>query len=337
MELTVPRTASSRTKTAAGFVGAFLGLTALAACVPADEAVGLGGVEFTFTVSKRTSTGLEASETIDGWSIKFDRIVLGFKTMTIGKIGVTDVCAYRGRGAESDVVFDPRVGLIDPDLPVVDRGVALIQSFNGIQPTDCPDVGVIFGSPGPTTVPGAGASVKDIVELASSPPAIAIVEATVERASRKHRIKLRFDAERTATRFGGCREAMRGVRIQQKQRDEAFVRFAAEHLFRDSMSSSANLKVRPFVDSDIDGDGVVTMDELDRVRLVNVAPQYLMPNGSTTASFGDYVRVMYRFTIMFGRARSPEEHNENPGGPGGENGLCVGNEPGTEEGGQPAP
>lgn len=311
-----------------GLLAACLGLGALAACVPADEAIGLGSVEFTFTASSRTRNGVLASETVDAdaWALHFDRVVLGFKTMTIGKIGVTDVCAYRGRGEVSDVVFDPRFGVV--------------QSFNGIQPTDCPDVGLIFGTPGPETVPGQGVTSKELIELATGAPAHGIVEVTATQdggfGSQKKRILLRFDTEQTSTRFGGCREVTRGVRILAGERDDVPVHFAAEHLFRDALIPTANLRVQPFIDADAienggNGDGVVTMSELDMIPLRRLSPRYgegyVLPNGGRSGTladygtFGDYVRVLFRFAIMF---RS-------------EDGLCVGNEPGSEEGGQPAP
>ena len=291
-------------------------VTLSAACVPADEAIGLGSVQFTFTASKGTLEGLTEVETWDRWSIDFDRVVLGFKTMTIGQIGVADVCSYRGRGAVTDVVFDPRVGLV--------------QTFNGIQPVVCPDVGIIFGAPSDTTTLGNGVGSQDLVDLASGLPAHAIVEATVTQADRSSnrrdttlRILLRFDSLRTATRFGGCRAAARGVRIIEGGRDQASVRFAAEHLFRDAISPTARLRVRPFAQADREGndDGIVTMAELDALPLSQIfdASTYQLPNGTRSGSFGDYIRVLFRFSIMF---RTDE-------------GLCVGNEPGSEEYGEP--
>ena len=292
------------------------GLTALAACVPADEAIGLGSVQFTFTASQRTMGGLREVDTRDRWSLRFDRVVLGFKTMTIGQIGVADVCSYRGRGETTDVVFDPRFGVV--------------QTFNGIQPVLCPDVGIIFGPPSDTTTLGAGVTSRDLVELATGEPAHAIVEATATELPtfanpepRTMRISLRFDSERTATRFGGCRAAARGVRILEGGRDEVPVAFAAERLFGNAISTSSSLHVLPFVDSDLDGDGVVTMAELDARRLTSLIGYdgaYAMPDGSRVGSFGDFVRVLFRFAIKF--------RNE---------GICVGNEPGSEEGGQPSP
>ncbi|MBX3206695.1 MAG: hypothetical protein KF764_16620 [Labilithrix sp.] len=300
-----------------GALGASVGLCALAACVPADEALRLGSVQFSFRVSERTQEGVDATETLDGWSIRFERTVLGFKTMTIGQIGVPDVCSYRGRGAESDIVFDPRLGAV--------------QTFNGIQPVECPDVGIIFGPPGAETTLGAGVTSKDLVDLASGVPAHAIIEAVASRealGSREPetlRIVLRFDSTRTSTRFGGCRAAARGVRVLEGERDQVSVRLAAEHLFRDAIAPGSGLRVEPFALAGRNGDGddVVTMAELDGLRLNRIpfGGDYQIPNGISTDTFGDYVRVLFRFAFMF--------RNED--------GLCVGNEPGSEEGGQAPP
>jgi hypothetical protein len=291
-----------------------VGLAAIAACVPADEALRLGSVQFTFEASERTLNGVFRSETVDGWALRFDRIQLGFKTMTIGKVGVPDTCSFRGRGVLSDVVFDPRAGIV--------------QTFNGIEPIECPDVGIIFGPPGNETTPGAGSTSKDLVELATGEPAHAIVETIATEEDpfssnpRTLRILLRFDSMRTSTRFGGCRAARRGVLVYEGQRDRASVRFAAEHLFRESISPDAVLRVDPFAQADADGDGIVTMDEIDSLRLSRIGGgDYKLPNGSSVGSFGDYVRALFRFAIMF--------RNED--------GVCVGNEPGSEEGGQPPP
>ena len=65
------------------------------------------------------------------------------------------------------------------------------------------------------------------------------------------------------------------------------------------------------------------MEELDTLplsRLQGLGDFYQLPDGTTAGSFGDFVRVLFRFAFLY---RSE--------------GLCVGNEPGTELGGQPAP
>lgn len=290
----------------------------MATCVPADEALGLGSVEFTFGASERTRIGVPKDAlTPDHYSIKFERVLLSFKTMTIGKVGVPDTCAYRGRGATTNVVFNP----LEP----------IVQTFNGIKPIDCPDVGVIFGAPDGATALGPKVRSSDLIDMAQGTPAEAIIEATATNhqldfngtrsIEEEQKIRLRFDAVTTSSRFGGCRSATRGVRILANQRELVTVRFAAEAFFRDAISQEANLRVQPYVDADRlagNDDGVTTMDELDAYPLsrVTYTEFYQMPDGRRAGfSFGDYVRALFRFSIFF--------RNEE--------GVCIGNEPGAIE------
>ena len=298
-------------KTVFGFA-----LLGLAACVPADEALGLGSVQFTFTASTHAKTGIYSGESRDLYRVDFDRVILGFKTMTAGKLGAPNTCSYRGRGAVSDAVFRP-LG----DKP------GLVQTFNGLSPIECPDVGVIFGAPTDATVPDANATSADLVELAEG-GLHAIVDATAsldDGFTPTTQIQLRFNPITTSTRFGGCREATRGTRILTGKRDQATVYFAPENLFREAISSTVPFRVRPFIQADErgDADGIVTMTELDNLPLAAIPDGdfYQIPS-STTAnnvtgrfpSLGDFVRFLFRFTLLFRT----------------ENGLCTGNEPGTE-------
>lgn len=279
------------------------------ACVPADEALPLGSAQFTVTGrgSPRTLSEVMVS---DGWSIHVDRFVLSFQSMTIVNLQDSEQCAYRGRGAQVNTVFDGVSG-------------SVVQAFNGIKPGDCPDVGMRLRPPDDLFVVGEGATTADLVSLASGRPAHALFEATATRKARDEgakdevlRISLRFDTDRTASSFGGCRDAIRGARIRPEARHAIFVAFAAEAFFRDAIAPNARLRLQPFVVADAvsNDDGLVTMDELDEVPLASVGGQfYQLPNGRRSGSFGDYVRAQFRFAVEFGNG-----------------GSCSGIEPGTE-------
>ncbi len=285
---------------------------AAASCVPADEALPLGSAEFTIT-GRGSPRTLADNVVVDHWSIHVDRFLLAFHTMTIVNLAVADQCSYRGRGAATNVVFDGTVG-------------SVVQAFNGIMPGDCPDVGIRLGPPDDHTVPGEGATADDILSLLGGDPAHALFEATATHASegdfnfpmaKTIKVSLRFDSARTASSFGGCRDAIRGARIRPEARDAKFVAFAAEAFFRNAISSSAQLRFQPYVDADHLGnhDGVVTMDELDLLPLENAGDTfYQLPNGSHAGTFGDYVRAQFMFAVKYG-----------------DGGLCNGIEPGTEE------
>jgi hypothetical protein len=284
-----------------------------ASCVPADEALPLGSAQFTVT-GRGSPRTLTEDRVADAWSVVVDRFVLSFQSMTIVNLLDSDQCAYRGRGAQVNTVFDGTSG-------------SLVQAFNGIKPGDCPDVGMRLASPDDRFVVGEGATTDDLVGLASGSPAHALFEATATRGAgggrpegARVKIRLRFDTERTARSFGGCRDAIRGARIRPEARYAVFVAFAAEAFFRDAVSTSAQLRVEPFAFADAsgDGDGTVTMDELDAVSLVSIrarfGPFYQLPSGARSGSFGDYVRAQFQFAVTFGNG-----------------GLCNGIEPGTED------
>ena len=283
------------------------------ACVPADEALPLGSAEFTITARGSPRT-LGDDVLADQWSVHVDRFLLAFRTMTIVNLEIADQCAYRGRGAATNVVFDGTIG-------------SVVQAFNGLMPGDCPDVGMRLAPPDDHTVVGEGATADDIFALLTGQPAHAIFEATATHKAglgfsepTTVKLSLRFDTARTASSFGGCRDAVRGARIHPEARDAIFVAVAAEAFFRNAIATSAELRFEPFVSADTgiggNNDGVVTMDELDQLSLASVSlggSFYELPNGSHAGSFGDYVRAQFMFAVKYGNG-----------------GLCNGIEPGSE-------
>lgn len=280
-------------------------IAATAACVPPDRALPLGSVSFSLRATVRTREGFGEGTFVDGWTLRVDRALLSFKSMTIGKSDDPDRCSYRGRGAQSNVVFDVREGNV--------------QTFNGILPSDCPDVGLVLGPPDDATVPGAGASVDDLVALAGSPPAHAFIDLAATRNDERYRVVLRFDTATTSSRFGGCRAATRGVVVKPNARLEVPVAFAADTFFRRGFGQGAALFFKPFEDADDlgDGDHVVTMQELDQLPLASLRTYpagdlYKIDGTAAGRTFGDYVREQFKSVFVFGQE-----------------GFCNGNEPGT--------
>lgn len=301
---------------------ALLAVLAVPACVPADGAFGLGSVQFTIKGSNASSFGfrtVDATDDAKPWELTFDRVILGFRTMTIGKVGDDDRCAFRGRGEKSDIVFDPRQ--------------TIVQSFNGIAPANCEDTGVFLSPPGNTTELGPGATARDLFELGDpSQPAHALIDATARHGEQTFPLRFKFDTLRTSSRFGGCagRFEAKGVRVEANRRALASTTFAPENMFQDSLGFGGSFRLNPFViaDEEGDNDGVFTMNDaealsLTRLRVVlnqrdlgrgNIADGYQLPNGTTAGSFADFLRALFRFTFFFKEV-----------------GTCIGNEPGTED------
>jgi hypothetical protein len=277
-----------------------LALVVFGACVPPDDALPLGGVAFELRTSRLTRQGIPSLMVQDGWTIRIARALLSYKTVTIGRVDAPSVCAYRGRAAQANAVFDAQSGVV--------------QSFNGVLPDVCPDVGLVFGPPDGETVPVAGATGEDILELAAGSPAHALVVAVATRADETYRVVLRFDTARTSSRLAGCRAgALRGVRIVPNEREQVPIAFAADAFFRESLSSSGSLRFAPFVDADRDADHVVTMAELDALPLSAAWFHSDTYPRAGFSSFGDYLRAQFKSAFFFR-----------------ESGTCTGKDPGDD-------
>jgi hypothetical protein len=295
----------------------------LASCVPADHALPLGSLEFDVKGSHTTNEGLPTTffAPFDEWTVHVKRVLLAFKTVTIGETNNPDKCSYRGRGAISDVVFDPRYGNT--------------QIFNGLEASDCPDVGFVMQSPDGNTVPGAGATGADVVMLAEGNPAHAYVELTAEKDAQVYEVKLRFDTLKTPSRFGGCTAAEKGVRVVAEKRTTSSIEFAVDAFFRETLDANAVLRFGPFAGADANHDKVITMDELDAITLEqartlannatidpnepgsaprNPSDGYHPAPGSTITLFGDFVRAQMKFAFFFDVY-----------------GSCIGDDPGTNQ------
>lgn len=280
------------------------------ACLPTDVTLPMGSVAFRVGSNQQTRDGLEDDEVVDGWKLTFDRVVVSFKQMTIGKQGDDDACSYRGRGAKQNIVFDVRE--------------EVEQVFNGIVPSDCPDVGIVLGPPDDFTTLGKGIDVNDLKRLLVPTPAHAFIEATAKRVNpvsgvtETYRVDLRFDTARTTSRYGGCSGRRRGVIVLPNAREVVDVPFNAPMLFASQKGFRPPIHFRPFVlaDSLVTPDHRVTMDELDQLPLKAVGVgfgTYNVEAGDPDDTFGDYVRHMFKDVWGFGP------------------GKCNGNKPGATE------
>ena len=257
---------------------------AMVACVPTDESLVLGSAEFTITAraSERSFTS------VDGWSLFVDRYVTGFRTMTIVNMQDTDQCSYRGRGASANIIFDGIVG-------------TNIQSFNGIKPGPCPDVGLRLTMPDDYTRVGEGTTEADLLDLATT-GSHTVVTVTATLGTQTKHVRLRFDPGSTTSAFANCRDAIRGAKIEPEGRDVIFVAFDASAFFRDTIKPYADVWFGPFVEADADDDGEITMAELDNSRIFSDRrpPAYLLPTGVPPTSLGQFVRAQFQASLHFG-------------------------------------
>ena len=254
-----------------------------AACVPTDEALPLGAAEFTITArfAERSLT------TVDGWALHIDRYVLGFRTMTVQNLQDSDQCSYRGRGADANIIVDGTVG-------------SIIQSFNGVKPGPCPDVGLRLTVPDDYTRVGEGTTLADLLDLATTQTHAFVMATATQDAFTKH-VLLRFDPVTTTMAFASCRASIRGVKIEPDGRDAVFVAFDASAFFRNALSAYSDLAFAPFAAADADNDGQITMTELDQFQSFfgGGGLTYTLPSGESPTSLGQWVRAQFQASLHY--------------------------------------
>lgn len=279
------------------------------ACVPPDRGLDYGSVAFELgqRARERELTALHGEE------ISVERALLSFRTMTIGRIevGGEDTCSFRGKGESSDILFDPRLGIT--------------QIFNGVKSVGCPDVGIALDPPNAHTKIGPGATVDDLVAMAGGSPAHALVDFRIvdPYLERSILVQLRFDTLATSSKFGGCSGRRRGIEIEAHERVSYPVHFEPVTLLSPRHAVTGPADVRYFFAADANGDGIVTMRELDDFRFDDFvydppSDYYRIPTGrfidGIAPSLGVFLREQLKFAFAFDDV-----------------GRCYGNEPGFGE------
>jgi hypothetical protein len=192
-----------------------------------------------------------------------------------------------------------------------------VQTFDGIEPQACPDVGFVLGPPDNNTVPGAGVTGQDVLAFLEGDASHAYLEMTATQADESYAMKLRFITSGTPSNFGGCRTGTKGVSVLPDKRVPSTIAFSADAMFRDTLGTDAALRFSPYRDADANHDHVITMDELDAWPLENAqiySDGYHFQDGTTVGTFGQFVRLQMKFAFFFD-----------------EDGSCVGDDPGTTE------
>ena len=229
---------------------------AVAACVPADEALPLGSAEFTVTGRGSPRTLLDDAST-GGRSTRplsplvqddDDREPDELRAVRVPRSWREDERRLRGHGGQ--------------------RGAGL-QRHQARRVSRRRDPARPAGR---SNRARRGRDSRDLLALASGRPAHALLEATAVRRRARGQVeeetlhvRLRFDTERSAASFGGCRDAIRGTRIRPGARMPSSSRSRPRPSFAMPFRAMRLPLRRRSSDADRfgDDDGTVTMDELD--------------------------------------------------------------------------
>jgi hypothetical protein len=228
---------------------ATLWLVTQVACLPGDERPPPARVELDASATDATGNTIE---TADGWTIQLEQVVTAIGNVELQ--GGDECNSY------------------------ADTGYQWLIDFSG---ADREKVGLVFGlgncslsfslraPSSDTTVLGAGTSqalLDEMIALGSDAQELEastamLVAGTATNASgedKRFRWPLRRGYDYTSCGDGA-------LTLVSGQRLDPLVEIRAEELFRDESSDEADLLFFPFATADCDGDGDITLEELDSV------------------------------------------------------------------------
>jgi hypothetical protein len=267
-------------------------------CVPADTRPAPGTLTFTVSPSPAVAHGVTSA---DGWSISFDRVLVG-----IGNEGLGEACSIYGE-ANYDRILD-----------VTSEANQHLGILHGIG--QC-DVDFRIAAPSTDAILGDGVTEDDKTRLRTpggdayepSSGIAADVAATATRAGVTKHFHLSF---RPRIRYQRCSldpdAGQPEVDLASNVDLTYDIRIEAEALLRDDVDVAAHLRFDPFANADKDGDGTVTLDELRAVPIEDVrdggpfeagtyevddAGQLTRGKPIVITSFGDYVYLLLAPTL----------------------------------------
>jgi hypothetical protein len=273
-------------------------------CLPKDTRDPPGKLQFVARGSEGVASGIAADRFVDGWSVTFDRFLVKLSG------GFSENGGGRGpSGGDDDcVVYSDRPGsnrLLELGLPSGTAGdlhgarqqAGFVRGLGekcrfgiSLAPYRADDL-----------VLGAGVSSSDVSTMegsSSSDGALVYARGSGTKEGRTVRFSLLFT---TPQSFHDCGTGSMGeggtIRIDSNATVEALVTLHGERLFADELRPNTTLRFEPFADADArygDGDGEVTMKELEKVPLADLVaavgpghydiPAFVLQGGLDTTS-----------------------------------------------------
>lgn len=236
-------------------------IAAAPACLPTDTRTPPGSLYTSVTGSDMTEHGIKATD--DGWSISFERVLVGIGVLNLGDVGGASCNRYSNRGYMR--LLELRV----PGPQKLSIAYALGQC----------DVSFRLRYPGNDSVLGADVTGADRTFMDTPDPSdpyadvgrsgIAVyVQGTARRGAAVEHFAWAF---RRRINYRNCGNdatdaGPRGFSFHSHNAFKADIAIHAEALFQDRRDpATAKLHFQPYADADTNHDGVVTLDELGAV------------------------------------------------------------------------
>jgi len=246
-----------------GALGAFafvsLASLTIAGCSSSDDpsgSAGKGTAAFTTWGEDFIETEIPATVFVDGWSVKYAKYLVTFREITVAdKSGAVAAKMPKGK------VFD-----------MTKKGIKSIITFPNIDAKNWDHVSYQVGPPSADADLGDGVVEADRALLVTNNASVH-VEGTATKGAVAKTFEWDFGAGTLFDRCEGEKDGKKseGVVITNGGTDEVQLTIHGDHLFYDDLQAT-NAKVRWEAISlaDADADGKITLDELDKVKLVSI-------------------------------------------------------------------
>ncbi len=247
---------------------------------------GQGEVTFTTWGEDYIEEGLPSSAFLDGWSVKYSRFLVVYRSVT-----VADDAGDLVASLERPLVFD---------MTKKAQGTPKTLATFELEAKPWPNVSYQVGPITADAEPGELATQAD-VDLLQAEGASIHVEGTATSPSGEEKTFSWSFAP--ATLFQGCHgmqdgKEVEGVLVTQGGRQEVELTVHGDHLFYDDLQSEqGGPRFQAYADADANGDGEVTLQELDAVPLYTI-PADKGPYGTgalgNVDTLGQYARTLAR-------------------------------------------
>jgi hypothetical protein len=260
-----------------------LAIPLLAACMK-TSAVSTGDLLVVTQGDSSLEDGIPASDFEDGWSVRFDRFVVN-----LGAVGL---------GSEPADVMP----LGDAPFVLVDHvvlGSKTIVLANDVVARAWPAFAYELRAVRSTTTASDGTTDEDLARMRAM-AASALIKGVATKGDTSKTFEWVFGE---ATAYENCRVVdgaymQKGVVVVADTTTVLDLPISGKPLFEDDLASvKPKSRFEPIANADTNGDGVVTLSELDRVRLADVHATYgnYLADGSTTiVTMRDFIAAQLR-------------------------------------------
>lgn len=259
-------------------------VTSVAGCNDLDN--GKGTVTFTTWGEEFIEDGLPSTVFLDSWSVKYSKFLVVYNHVTIADDN-GDVVAK----LEHPLVFD---------MTKKAKGKPKTLASYELEAKAWPNVSYQVGPITDDAEPGDLASTDDVTLLQTDQASVHVEGTATSPIGLQKTFNWSFSP---ATLFEGCHgeqdgKEVEGVLVTNGGTQEVELTVHGDHMFYDDLQSDeGGPRFQAYADSDIDGDGAVTLAELDLVPLYTIPVEkgtYGTGALGNVNTLGQYVRTLAR-------------------------------------------